>query len=139
MPFSGEVTRKRSYKRTIDGSVTFTGGAGVGTLLKRAVGGILTFTGNAGAGKALKRAVGGVVTFTGNIGAGMSLKRSVGGVITFTGDLSRRAFQRLLEGSISFSGRVTRIINGEPADAGGFITSVLSKIKGVITGASMRL
>lgn len=78
MPFSGEVTRKRNYKRRPAGEVTFTG----------------------------------------NVGTGSFRSRSVGGVITFVGNITSLAYQRLLEGSISFSGSVTRIINGIPVSSG---------------------
>ena len=46
MAFVGVVTRKRMYKRSPSGLLTFTGSVGTGTSLKRSIGGIVAFVGD---------------------------------------------------------------------------------------------
>ncbi len=66
MPFSGEVTRKRNYKRNLFGEVTFTGNVGVGKAIKRSIGGVITFTGDITT-LAAQRLLEGVIRFSGSV------------------------------------------------------------------------
>ena len=66
MPFSGEVIRKRNYKRNIDGTVAFIGNIGVGTKFKRSAAGVLTFTGDI-TSLYNKRVLNGVIKFSGSV------------------------------------------------------------------------
>ena len=45
MPFSGVVTRKRRYKRTLDGTLQMLGSIGIGKSIKRTLEGVLSMQG----------------------------------------------------------------------------------------------
>jgi len=64
MPFSGEVTKKRMFKRSSSGEFSFTGSIGTGLNLKRSISGVLSFTGDLTSLYA-KRVLNGILSFRG--------------------------------------------------------------------------
>lgn len=134
MPFSGTVTRRRSYNRGISGDISFIGNIGteIPQVIQKLAEGILSFAGGVSLKRRYKRNVEGYVTFVGNIGDGARFKRSISGVLTFAGDTTTLAYQRTLSGVIRFSGSVTRVINGVPIATGNVFSTTKRHLRRMI-------
>jgi hypothetical protein len=141
MPFTGEVTRLRSYSRGVSGGISFIGNIGteIPQAIQQLIEGALSFAGGVSLKRRYKRSAEGLVTFVGNIGEGARFKRSIDGALTFIGNMSSLASQKLVEGILRFSGKVTRVVNGIPIKIGGIASIVLTKIKGMFLDKDIHL